>query len=253
MPSVVLPILAKDNIGAAYIPRASRMHAGNSDLLIVVNTDTGVRPVEAALKEYNVPILNMIKTDVATAFVVRPPDDLRATDLWSRMGVSASNLGERDRTVDLDDHVVLMRRFRDCLNGAGLAAMETPRRIGMNLAGSVVYETIGGRVAVNMENQPHYEYDRLPDGREKGVYRDRFLRAISPVDLRGCAEGNHRRCRGFGGVAGLGSCASSGAARAAASSCAISSADQTPRRSMISTMATLAVSPHANNSSVVRR
>ena len=189
MPSVVLPILAKDNIGAAYIPRASRMHAGNSDLLIVVNTDTGVRPVEAALKEYNVPILNMIKTDVATAFVVRPPDDLRATDLWSRMGVSASNLGERDRTVDLDDHVVLMRRFRDCLNGAGLAAMETPRRIGMNLAGSVVYETIGGRVAVNMENQPHYEYDRLPDGREKGVYRDRFLRAISPVDLRGCAEG----------------------------------------------------------------
>jgi len=189
MPSVVLPILAKDHVGAAYIPRAARMHAARSDLLIVVKADTGVRPVEAALKEHGVPILNTIKTDDATALIVRPPDDLRAVDLWTRMGISARNLAERDRTVDLDDHVVLMRRFRDCLNGAGIASLETPRRIGMNLAGSVVYETIGGRVAVNQENQPHYEYDRLPDGREKGIYRDRFLRAIGENDLRGCAEG----------------------------------------------------------------
>jgi len=189
MASVLLPILAKDDVGAAYVPRASRMHASASDLLIVVKDGPMQRYVAAALKEYNVPLLNVVPGKGATVCIVRPPADLRASELWQRLGIPSRNLAEPDRSVDLADAATLTRRFKECLRGAGLSELETPRRIGLNLAGSVVYETVGGRVAVNTDGVAHYEYDRFADGREKGVYRDRFLRARTPDDLRGCAEG----------------------------------------------------------------
>lgn len=190
MATVPLPVLAKDGIGAAYIPRTSRMHSTASDLLIVVQRDAGMRPVLAALNECNVSVLNTIsQAGRPTALVVRPPADLLASELWQRMGISRARQTEPDFVADLSDSTGLMRRFRTCLKAADLGPMETPRRIGMNVAGSVVYETVGGRVAINVANEAHYEFDRFANGKEKGEYRDRFLRAIDQSDLRGCAAG----------------------------------------------------------------
>ncbi|MCT6837418.1 MAG: hypothetical protein M3036_07170, partial [Bifidobacteriales bacterium] len=189
MPSVPLPILSVDGIGAAYIPRASRMHGNAGDLLIATTDDVRATGVRGGLKYCNVPVLNTVTRGEATIFVVRPPGDLDPSDLWVACGLPIRRLWDDDFNVDVADRALLSKRFHECMSGTGMGDMVTPRQIGLNLAGSKVFETIGGRVAVNKANEAHYEYDRFSNGREKGEHRDRFLRAIRTTELAGCAAG----------------------------------------------------------------
>ena len=189
MPSVPLPILSVDGIGAAYIPRASRMHGNAGDLLIATADDVRATGVRGGLKYCNVPVLNTVTRGEATIFVVRPPVDLDPSDLWVACGLPIRRLWDEDFNVDVADRALLSKRFHECMSGTGMGDMVTPRQIGLNLAGSKVFETIGGRVAVNKANEAHYEYDRFSNGREKGEHRDRFLRALRTTELAGCAAG----------------------------------------------------------------
>jgi len=189
MPSVPLPILSVDGIGAAYIPRAARMHSNAGDLLIAAPDDVRAVGVRGGLKYCNVPILNTVTKGEATIFVVRPPADLDPSDLWVACGLPIKRLWDDDFNVDVTDRALLSKRFHQCMSGTGMGEMITPRQIGLNLAGSTVFETIGGRVAVNKANEAHYEYDRFNNGREKGEHRDRFLRAVRTTELAGCAAG----------------------------------------------------------------
>ncbi|NSX94413.1 strawberry notch-like NTP hydrolase domain-containing protein [Agrobacterium tumefaciens] len=189
MARVPLPIISVDGIGAAYIPRASRMHGNAGDLLIAASNDVLATSVRAGLKYCKVPVLNTVAKGDATIFVVRPPADLDPNDLWVSCGLRATRTWDDDFNVDVTDRAALSKRFHDCLRTTGMTDMVMPRRIGLNLAGSTVFETVTGRVAVNKDNEAHYEYDRFSNGREKGEYRDRFLRAIRSSELAGCAAG----------------------------------------------------------------
>ena len=165
------------------------MHGNAGDLLIAAPDDVRALGVRAGLKHCNVPLLNTVTKGDATIFVVRPPADLDPSDLWVACGLPIKRVWEDDFNVDVTDRAALSKRFFECMNGTGMSEMSTPRQIGLNLAGSTVFETIGGRVAVNKSNEAHYEYDRFSNGREKGEYRDRFLRALRSSELAGCAAG----------------------------------------------------------------
>nr|WP_281722717.1 strawberry notch family protein [Nitrosomonas nitrosa] len=185
-----LPQFNIDGVGASFIPRATRMHGAANDLLIVVAPAKRAQ-IEKALKDFGGSVLSTIDNgaDAATAMVVRFMREGDPAVLWGRLGVSRERLAAPEFSVETGDHIGMMRRFRSCLVAANIKALETPRRIGVNLAGSTVYETIGGRVAVNDENAVHYEHDVLPDGTVKGAYRERFLRATNEAELADCAAG----------------------------------------------------------------
>lgn len=189
MASVPLPIIGIDGIGAAYIPRASRMHANAGDLLIAAPTNLTATMVRGGLKQCNVPVLNTVTKGDATVFIVRPPADLDPSDLWVACALPLKRLWESDFNVESSDRAALSKRFHECIAATGMGDLVTPRRIGLNVAGSTVFDTIGGRVAVNKANEAHYEFDRFSNGREKGEHRDRFLRALRTSDLVGCAAG----------------------------------------------------------------
>ena len=125
------------------------MHGNAGDLLIAAPDDVRALGVRAGLKHCNVPLLNTVTKGDATIFVVRPPADLDPSDLWVACGLPIKRVWEDDFNVDVTDRAALSKRFFECMNGTGMSEMSTPRQIGLNLAGSTVFETIGGRVAVN--------------------------------------------------------------------------------------------------------
>lgn len=182
-----LPVLQIDRVEASYIPRKNRMHAASGDLLITLKAgdDHDVsKKIKAGLGAILESYLG--HGGEAVSYVVRPVGKAPLRDFWLGLGVSTKRLD--DTTAFVSDLVTLQERWLSCLARAGIEKWIEPRLIGRNVNASLIYQTLGGRVAVSADNVVHYEYDALADGRLKGSFRSRFLKATDAVELQACAD-----------------------------------------------------------------